>query len=62
MNAVFVVLAPLGIALFALAMERFEAIVVGTGPADSAKGRAAQARAVQTFPDDGPSATTTTTP
>ncbi|HJE90966.1 MAG TPA: hypothetical protein K8V11_08155 [Dietzia timorensis] len=30
MNAVFVVLAPLAIAIFALVMERFEAKVVGT--------------------------------
>lgn len=30
MNAVFVVLAPLAIAIFALVMERFEAEVVGT--------------------------------
>lgn len=30
MNAVFVVLAPLAIAIFALVMERFESKVVGT--------------------------------
>lgn len=30
MNALVVILAPLAIALFALVMERFEAIVVGT--------------------------------
>lgn len=44
MNAVFVILAPIVIAVFALTMERFEAMVVGTGPADSEKGRRAEAQ------------------